>query len=445
MTIGSDSFTLSTVSHPQDHRFTPNGVNFVLALWIDLPLVARLSLLVVAGLIGGGLANHAIYTGCWFPRPISPWAAAPEGAAPRTWSDRLPLLGWVGLRREFPFHGRWFWVRPLLIEVALGAALPALYMFQCEAGGLFPPAARNPLDLAQHAMWLNRIYFGHACLLLFMTAATFIDFDEQTIPDMITVPGTILALVVGAVSFWGFMPVVVLGNLFPITFNVPQPIDARWFDTVGLWTGLAIWTGWCFALADRRVILRRGLFKGIEFFFAGLVRHPTWKRLLAIWIVGLVAVSAVWSANDSSWLGLFTALVGLAVGGGVIWAVRIVASSALGVEAMGFGDVTLMAMIGAVVGWQASLAAFFLAPIAAIAIVLVQYASTREPRVPFGPYLCAGTLLTILFWDPIANGWLLPNLEVLGPVLLWLSGLMLVLMGILLFVWRWIKQTLLRY
>ena len=48
------------------------------------------------------------------------------------------------------------------------------------------------------------------------------------------------------------------------------------------------------------------------------------------------------------------------MGGGIVWAVRIIASQALGVEAMGFGDVTLMCMIGAFVGWQPALLIFCL-------------------------------------------------------------------------------------
>ena len=61
-----------------------------------------------------------------------------------------------------------------------------------------------------------------------------------------------------------------------------------------------------------------------------------------------------------SWAALLTALVGLVAGGGIVWVVRLIGAVALRREAMGFGDVTLMAMVGAFVGWQASLIVFFM-------------------------------------------------------------------------------------
>ena len=42
-----------------------------------------------------------------------------------------------------------------------------------------------------------------------------------------------------------------------------------------------------------------------------------------------------------------------------MWAVRIIGTLTLRQEAMGFGDVTLMAMIGAFTGWQSTLLIFF--------------------------------------------------------------------------------------
>jgi prepilin signal peptidase PulO-like enzyme (type II secretory pathway) len=143
-------------------------------------------------------------------------------------------------------------------------------------------------------------------------------------------------------------------------------------------------------------------------------------------------------------VGLLTGLVGMAVGGGVVWAIRIVAGGAMGVEALGFGDVTLMAMVGAFLGWQAAVMGFFLAPFAAIFIVLVYLVITRESRVPFGPYLCAGSLLTILMWDSVMNDWFLPNFAVLGPFVLWLFIALTGIMGVMLFVWRIIKESYFR-
>ena len=119
--------------------------------------------------------------------------------------------------------------------------------------------------------------------------------------------------------------------------------------------------------------------------------------------------------------------MGLAFGGGLIWAVRIVGGISLQKEAMGFGDVTLMAMIGVYVGWQASLLIFFLAPFVAVAVSLAQWIITRRRDIPYGPYLCIATTLLVLWWSPIweerakpifSLGWLIPALLLFCLVML---------------------------
>ncbi len=418
------------------------AVSLVIDAWISVPIGARMATLAMLGLVAGAFANYLIYSWCYFPRPISPHVPPHPDARPRRASDRIPLVGWWGLRRESVLHGRFFWIRPILIELGLAVAIPALYWYETQVGGLLPEAVRDPAWIVANQAYLTRIFVIHAILVVLMTAATFIDFDEQTIPDIITVPGTIIALTSGAISTWGFMPAIVDGGVTPTTFNLPWiPPDPKWFTSTGLVTGLAIWSGWCFAIADRRVILRKGWSKAIEFFCAGLVRRPEWKLLAGMWILGFVAVSSVYAIGGQHWHGLFSSLVGLAVGGGIVWVIRIVASQAMGMEAMGFGDVTLMAMIGAVIGYQAAIAAFFLSPITAIAIVLVQWIITRDHRVPFGPYLCAGTLIVILAWGTIYNQFLAQYL-ILGQFLIWMFAAMFVLMGVFLYVWRLIKMRL---
>ncbi len=422
----------------------------MIALWIGLPLLLRYALLAVLGLVAGGAANYLIYTWCYFPRAISPWAPKEDEAPQRQGFDRIPVLGWFGLSREKAIHGKGFWVRPLLIELTLAIAFPVLYWFESHSGGLLPDALLgNAKMLAAFEPWAAQIFFSHALLLFLLVASTFIDFDEQTIPDVITVPGTIIALSLAACSVNWFLPVylpaAVPPRLSPIFFSLPWgAMSPKWATSTGLLTGLAIWSGWCFALADRRVILRKGFAKAIEFFCAGLTRLPTWKLLAGIWIAGVISICIVFSMGGSHWQGLLTSLVGLAIGGGIVWSIRIVAWLSMRREAMGFGDVTLMAMIGAFLGWQAALLTFFLAPFTSIVIVLVKLLITGEKETPFGPYLSAGAVLTVVFW-PRLFAWFEPNLNILGPMLLPFAAAMLGLMGVMLFVMQIVKGLFLRH
>lgn len=421
----------------------------MVAFWLGIPLDLRLFLVGILGIVGGAMANWVIYRFAFFnPRPISPWGAKPDGADDRTWRDRIPIIGWFFLRRESNWHGTGFWIRPIWIEIGTAMAVMGLYWFETQTGGLLPEELRIPRVLSQFEPDATHIFFAQLILFVLMVAATFIDFDERIIPDVITIPGTLIALGTASVTTYTFMPTPMPVGVVPP--SIPTLFDAPWFagnpvwmSSTGLLLGLAIWTVWCFALADRRwsavLVRRRGLGRAIRHFFQGLFLHGFWKFLAVMWIAGSAATYGVWALGGLHWRGLLTALIGLAVGGGMIWGIRIVAGWALQMEAMGFGDVTLMAMIGAFLGWQAALMAFFLSPFAAILIVLVRYVITRDTTTPFGPYLCAGAMMTILFWDRVYNQCLVPNLLLMGPILLWLPVALLGLMGVMLFIWRLIK------
>src|SRR4051812_12005486 len=89
------------------------------------------------GLVAGSFINAGIYALAWRSRPISPWQRPHDKAPPRNWRDFVPIVGWLGLSREAPLHGRGFWIRPLFIELACCIGLPALYCWE-TSGKLAP-------------------------------------------------------------------------------------------------------------------------------------------------------------------------------------------------------------------------------------------------------------------------------------------------------------------
>ena len=107
--------------------------------------------------------------------------------------------------------------------------------------------------------------------------------------------------------------------------------------------------------------------------------------------------------------GLLGAMLGLLVGGFVVWLTRIVGTYFFGREAMGMGDVHLMAAVGAVVGAGASVVAFFVAPFFGMALAVYLLLTGKRRELPFGPYLSMGTAFVMLFYCPIA-AYLAPGL-----------------------------------
>ena len=411
--------------------------------FLALPLGVRVAMVFAVGLILGAAVNWAIYSLAWFSRQIGPWSEPHADAPPRTWHDKLPIWGWIGLSREASVHGSGFWFRPLMMEFALAVGLVTLYLWEIE-GGLIPPMRGlvPPSALALHCQ-----FAAHAVLIALMTAATFIDFDEQMIPDAITIPGTLMGLAFAfilpqsllpiAVLLPGPIPMVGIGSLL---VSSPDNFPPWLFE----WQGLALAclgvVSWCVAMLPATYTLRRGWRKGVRYYFASVARGGAWPRMLALATLLCCGVGYAWWMGGARWQSLITSIAGLAFGGGLIWAVRIVGTVALKKEAMGFGDVTLMAMIGAFLGWQPALMIFFLSPVAAVVIAVGQWVATRRRDIAFGPYLCLAALFVIVWWAEVwefASG-----IFAMGWVVVGLVAVCLLLMMGLLMLWRLIEQLL---
>ncbi len=100
---------------------------------------------------------------------------------------------------------------------------------------------------------------------------------------------------------------------------------------------------------------------------------------------------------------VLASVLGMCAGGGATWAIRAVGSWVFRREAMGFGDVKLMAMIGAFLGWQSALLTMFLGCIFGAVLGGLGSLLGRGTVIPFGPYLALGAIVTLFARAPIVT------------------------------------------
>ena len=150
----------------------------------------------------------------------------------------------------------------------------------------------------------------------------------------------------------------------------------------------------------RREVIKEILFLAPAFILGGL----------GYWLATSAGPLALAFENPPLWAySLGGALLGALIGGGVVWIVRILGSLAFGKEAMGLGDVHLMAGVGACLGWVDPLLAFFIAPFFGIAwtigsVVLSRFIKREGSALPYGPHLAAATVLVLLAKPLVESG-----------------------------------------
>lgn len=110
---------------------------------------------------------------------------------------------------------------------------------------------------------------------------------------------------------------------------------------------------------------------------------------------GLVAGLAL-----AIWFGHFAAsLAGALAGGGILLAVYLYYRYVRQIEALGLGDVKMLAMIGAFVGVTGVLYTLFLASLtglaAAVFFMIYHRSFSLQMKIPFGPFLALGALLVV--------------------------------------------------
>jgi prepilin signal peptidase PulO-like enzyme (type II secretory pathway) len=131
-------------------------------------------------------------------------------------------------------------------------------------------------------------------------------------------------------------------------------------------------------------------------------------------VSGLIAARMGQYQTPPLWVAVLAGVcMGYLIGGGVVWGVRIFGSLGFGKEAMGLGDVHLMAGVGACLGWIDAALVLPLAAFVGLLWTLISALSGggMKRTMPFGPYLAAATVL-ILFGKPLIESGLTQMLAI---------------------------------
>ena len=101
--------------------------------------------------------------------------------------------------------------------------------------------------------------------------------------------------------------------------------------------------------------------------------------------------------------------LGIALGGGVLLAIRSGWKAVTGVDGMGLGDVKMLAMVGAFLGWQQVVVVLLFASIsgAVIGILMTMLqGKSLQHRLPFGTFLAIGAFTASLSGDAVVAWYL---------------------------------------
>lgn len=382
----------------------------------DLPVWIVMPFLFIVGAVIGSFLNVCIYR---IPQHEKFWPSlrsvvSPPSSCPNCRNlipsyDNIPILGWFILGGRCRFCRQSFSIRYAMIELLNALLFVLVYWMEIPTNfheGIQGSCLFNPMGphgfpssgwLSPQAVLLWR-YIYHMVLIEALVVATFIDFDLRIIPDGATLPamcvGVLGALLVGQV------------HIVPLWF---QRSDLSHFITM-------VYDVW------------------------GDGHPPGWLKTMAGWWWMSGTGVPAWFAQYPHLHGLAASVAGIIIGGGVVWIVRLIGQWVLRQEAMGFGDVILLAMIGSFLGWQPAIMVFSIAPVIALLVVAVTWLLFPQREIPYGPYLSLAALIVIVGWK-----WLWAVFEhvfELGPLLPFFAVAMVLGLYTLLQISQFIKWCL---
>lgn len=342
---------------------------------------------------------------------VTPPSRCPTCGGRLTWRENLPVIGWLMLRGSCRFCRQPISIQYPLIESAVGLIFVALYLlFYIAPNDSWLGSWVLPWWKAQGFAWSWPLFVALLVMVAGLFAATIVDARHYIIPGEITwtIAGAGLLGAIGQ----PFMPISGRARMLAAPYELVSPTT----------TGVAI--GGAIGLVAATILLRMGV---IPLSYADFDEHvkedddlssypfarrETLKELLFLaptilgaiiggWIASAFGEPTVAGPTLTVLSSASTALFGFLIGGAILWAVRVFGTFGFGKEAMGLGDVHLVAAVGAVLGWKGASWTFVIAlPVALgyslIALCLRPIIRLPVRELPLGPHLAVAAVVALL-------------------------------------------------
>jgi leader peptidase (prepilin peptidase)/N-methyltransferase len=277
---------------------------------IDVPLPVACAFVGVLGAIIGSFLNVVIHRVPLEQSIVFPTSKCPKCMAAIRAYDNIPVISYLILRGRCRMCGSGISARYPVVEAITALLFAAVTWHDGVSFAL-------PFDLAFSAA---------------MVALIFIDAEHMILPNAITYPGFLFAL---------------LTRLL-----VPYLVGPSHFD-------------------DLPQLLNV---------------FPA----LPVWLVALIG-----------------AVLGALAGGGSLWLMGFLWEKLRGIEAMGFGDVKMMLMVGAFLGWRLTVLTILIGAltgsVAGIAMMYKRGGRNMQMMLPFGIFLGIGAIVSLLFGSAIIH------------------------------------------
>ncbi|QLJ07780.1 prepilin peptidase [Pseudoalteromonas sp. MT33b] len=236
------------------------------------------------------------------------------------------------------------------------------------------------------------------CRLLLADEQT-INHTEEPTPFNLVTPNSTCPQCKAPIKIWQNIPVISWLILKGRCASCEAPISVRYPIVEMLTASLSIAVAVVFGASELALlyIVITWVLIALTFIDIDHMLLPDQLTLPLVWLALIAAVMNITIAPSD-------AIIGAAIGYLSLWSVYWLFKLATGKEGMGYGDFKLLAVFGALLGWQAILTIVLLSSVVGALIGMLQIiiqGKDKTTPIPFGPYLAIAGWVTLLWGEQI--------------------------------------------